>query len=190
MFRFATFRSRILSGGLIIAFLLLTIPLPAAAQTQAQSQDQPQQPAKSYARQGTLQGTVYSEGMRARVQGATVKLRNLNTQREYTSPPTDAKGNYKILMIEEGWYTLGVSTAAGDFNLNYGIYVKAGETAKLSVEMLPGGMLEGKGGSGQGGKKGFFAKPAGVLVIVALAGGVGYGVYALTKTQPEASPIR
>jgi hypothetical protein len=187
MFRFATFRSRILSGGLIVAFLLLTIPLPAAAQTPPQ--DQTQQPERLSSRQGTLQGTVYSEGMRVRVQGATVKLRNLNTQREYTSPPTDAKGNYKILMIEEGWYTLGVTTPAGDFNLNYGIYIKAGETAKLSVEMLPGGMLEGKGGNGVGGKS-FFAKPAGVLVIVALAGGVGLGVYALTKTQPEPSPIR
>ncbi len=187
MFGFATFRSRILSGSLIVAFLLLTVPLPAAARSQTQ-QDQPQQP-RSYARQGTLQGTVYSEGMRARVQGATVKLRNLNTQREYTSPPTDAKGNYKILMIEEGWYTLGVSTAAGDFNLNYGIYVKAGETAKLSVEMLPGGMLEGKGASGGGGKS-FFAKPGGILVIVALAGGAGFGVYQLTKKESEVSPIR
>lgn len=188
MFGFATFRSRILSGWLIVAFLLLTIPLPAAAQ--AQAQDQAQQQPRSYARQGTLQGTVYSEGMKARVQGATVKIRNLNNQREYTSPPTDAKGNYKILMIEEGWYTMGVSTAAGDFNLNYGIYVKAGETAKLSVEMLPGGMLEGKGGNGGSGGKSFFATPGGILVIVALAGGMGFAVYELTKKESEASPIR
>ncbi len=129
--------------------------------------------------------------MKTRVSGATVKIRNLNTQREYTSPPTDAKGNYKILMVEEGWYTMGVSTPAGDFNLNYGIYVKAGETAKLSVEMLPGGMLEGKGGSGSGaGGKSFFATPGGILVIVALAGGMGFGVYQLTKKESEASPIR
>ena len=123
-------------------------------------------------RQGTLQGTVYSEGMRSRVANAVVKLRNLNTQKEYESQPTDAKGNYKILMIDEGWYTLGVTTAVGDFNLNYGVYIKAGETAKLSVEMQPGGMLEGKGGNGNGGKKGFFAKPEGVLVLVAGAGAV------------------
>jgi hypothetical protein len=138
-------------------------------------------------RQGILQGTVYSEGMRARVANAVVKLRNLNTQKEYESPPTDAKGNYKILMIEEGWYTLGVTTAIGDFNLNYGVYIKAGETAKLSVEMLPGGMLEGKGGNGSGGKKGFFTKPEGVLVLVAAGAGIGFGVYELTK---EASPVR
>jgi hypothetical protein len=179
MFRTSLFKSRTLSGGLAAAFVLLILPLPSAAQT----------PVKSYARQGTLQGTVYSEGMRSRVANAVVKIRNLNNQKEYTSPPTDAKGNYKILMIEEGWYTLGVTTSAGDFNLNYGVYIKAGETAKLSVEMQPGGMLEGKGGGGGAGKS-FFAKPGGVLLIVALAGAAGFGVYELTKKETEVSPIR
>jgi hypothetical protein len=126
--------------------------------------------------------------MDSRVTNAVVKVRNLNNQKEYASQPTDAKGGYKILGIEEGWYTLGISTAAGDFNLNYGVYIKAGETAKLSVEMLPGGMLEGKGGSG-GGKKSFFKTPAGILTIVALGAGVGFGIYELTK-QKEASPVR
>jgi hypothetical protein len=174
-------RSRILAGGLAAAFLLLIIPLPAAAAPQDQTQN------KLLGRQGTLQGTVYTEGLRTTVANAVVKLRNLNTQREFTSPPTDAKGHYKILMIEEGWYTLGVTTATGDFNLNYGVYIKAGEIAKLSVEMLPGGMLEGKGGNGGG--KSFFATPGGILVIVAVAGGAGFGIYELTK-QEEASPIR
>ena len=140
-------------------------------------------------RQGILEGNVYSEGMRARVANAVVKIRNLNTQKEYTSPPTDAKGHYKILMIEEGWYTMGVTTAAGDFNLNYGVYIKAGETARLSVEMQPGGMLEGKGAGSSGGGKSFFAKPGGILLLVAVAAGTGFGIYELTK-QEEASPIR
>jgi hypothetical protein len=178
MLKVTLFRSRVLAGGLIAAFVLLIVPLPSAAQTQPQS----------YARQGTLQGTVYSEGMRSRVANAVVKIRNLNNQKEYVSLMTDAKGGYKIMGIEEGWYTLGVTTDAGDFNLNYGVYVKAGETAKLSVEMLPGGMLEGKGASG-GGKKGFFKTPAGIVTIVALGAGVGFGVYELTK-QKEASPVR
>jgi hypothetical protein len=175
------FRSRVLAGGLAAAIVLLTLPLPGAAQTQEKP------PEKSYVRQGTLQGTVYSEGMRSKVANAVVKLRNLNTQKEYASQPTDPKGAYKILMIEEGWYTVGVTTPAGDFNLNYGVYIKAGETAKLSVEMLPGGMLEGKGGNGGG--KSFFAKPGGILLVVAAAGAIGYGVYAMTKEE-EVSPVR
>jgi hypothetical protein len=180
MFRASLFRSRVLAFALVAAFMLLLTPVPSAAQTQTQTQP------KSYARQGILQGTVYSEGMRSRIANAVVKVRNLNNQKEYTSQPTDAKGNYKILMIEEGWYTLGVTTAAGDFNLNYGVYIKAGETAKLSVEIQPGGMLEGKGGGA--GKKGFFATPGGILLIVAMVGGAGFGVYELTKQEP--SPIR
>ena len=179
MFGMSAFRSRILAGGLVAAFLLLTVPLPSAAQTTAASS----------MKQGTLQGTVYSEGMRSRVANAVVKLRNLNSQKEYESPPTDAKGGYKILMVEEGWYTLGLTTATGDFNLNYGVYIKAGETAKLSVEMQPGGMLEGKGASGGSSKKSFFATPAGILTIVAGAGLVAFGIYELTK-KDEVSPIR
>jgi hypothetical protein len=124
--------------------------------------------------------------MKLPVSNAVVKLRNLNNQKEFMSLPTDAKGDYKILGIEEGWYTLGVSTAGGDFNLNFGVYIKAGETAKLSVEMLPGGMLEGKGANG-GAKKSFFKTPAGILTAVALGVGVGFGIYELTK---EASPIK
>jgi hypothetical protein len=182
MFRLGLFRSRVFVGGLAAAFVLLTVPLPGAAQTQEKP------PEKSYVRQGTLQGTVYSEGMRSKVSNAVVKIRNLNNQKEYASQPTDPNGAYKILMIEEGWYTVGVTTPVGDFNLNYGVYIKAGETAKLSVEMLPGGVLEGKG-SGGGGKS-FFAKPGGILLIVAAAGAVGYGIYALTKSEPEASPVR
>lgn len=178
MFSKGAFRSRILAGGLIVAFAVLGMPTRGAAQAKT----------PAVGRQGVLHGTVYSEGMRSRVANAVVKIRNLNNQKEYSSPPTDAKGEYKIIGIDEGWYTLGISSPAGDFNLNYGVYIKAGETAKLSVEMLPGGALEGKG-SGGGGRS-FFATPGGVLLIVAMAGGAGFGVYELTKKESEASPIR
>lgn len=181
MFKIGAFRSKVLAGGLVAAFLVLLTPLPSAAQTQT-----------TLTRQGTLQGTVYAEGMKAKVVNAIVKIRNLNNQKEYSSSPTDAKGGYKILGIEEGWYTLGVSAPVGEFNLNYGIYIKAGETAKLSVEMQPGGVLEGKGGGSSrgGGGKSFFASPGGVLLIVAAAGGAGFGIYELTKKEDETSPIR
>lgn len=178
MFSNSAFRSRILAGGLIAAFLLLAAPVPGAAQAKT----------PALTRQGTLRGTVYSEGMKSRVVNATVKIRNLNNQKEYSSPPTGAKGDYRIVGIEEGWYTLGVSSPEGDFNLNYGVYIKAGESARLSVEMLPGGALEGKGAGGGG--RSFFATPGGILLIVAMAGGAGFGIYELTKKETEASPIR
>lgn len=176
MIRNSIFRSRILAGGLIATFVLMVTPLPALND------------GAQLGRSGTLTGTVFTEGMKSRVANAVVKLRNLNTQREFVSLPTDAKGDYRIMGIEEGWYTVGVSTAVGDFNLNYGIYIKAGDIAKLSLEMLPGGMLEGRGAGTA--KKGFFKTPIGILTIVALAGGVGFGIYQLTKSEEEASPIR
>ena len=178
MVRVSVFRSKVLAAALSAAFLLMIVHLPAAAQAQP----------RSYARQGTLQGVVYGEGMKQRISGAVVKVRNLNNQKEFSSPVTDAKGQYKIMGIEEGWYTVGVTTAAGEFNLNYGVYIKAGETAKISVELLPGGMLEGKGGND--GKKSFFGTPGGVLLIVAAGAGAGFAIYQLTKKEEEASPIR
>jgi hypothetical protein len=170
------FRSRVLAGSLIAAFVILITPL-------AHANDDPQ-----LARSGTLTGTVNTEGMKASVAGAIIKIRNLNNQKEYVSLPTDAKGNFRIMGIEEGWYTVGVSASVGDFNLNYGIYIKAGTTAKLALEMLPGGMLEGTGGGGA--KKAFFKTPVGILTIVALAGGAGFAVYQLTKGEEDVSPIR
>jgi len=178
MLRIGRSRSRALATGLILGFLLFIGPTPFVARAQAQTGSQ----------QGTIQGAVFTEGMKYRVANAIVKIRNLNNQKEYSSQPTDGKGNYKILMIVEGWYTLGVSTAAGEFNLNYGVYIKAGEIAKLSVEMLPGGMLEGKGGSSNG--KPFFATAGGIAVLVVAGIGAGIGIYELTKSEEEASPIR
>ena len=179
MFNSSVFRSGALVGYLAAALVFLAVPATGSAQAQA--------PSVSYARQGTLQGTVFAEGMKAKVANAIVKIRNLNNQKEYVSLPTDARGGYRIQGVEEGWYTLGVTTAAGDFNLNYGVYIKAGETARLSVEIQPGGGLEGRGAGAGGGKKGFFSKPGGILLIVAAVGGIGFAVYELTKDEP--SPI-
>ena len=176
MIRTNVFRSRILAGGLIATFVLMVTPLPALND------------GAQLARSGSLTGTVFTEGMKSRVANAVVKIRNLNTQKEFVSLPTDAKGNFRIMGIEEGWYTVGVSTAVGDFNLNYGIYIKAGETAKLALEMLPGGMLEGKGAGTA--RKGFFKTPGGILLALALAGGIGFAIYELTKSEKEVSPIR
>lgn len=176
MIRISVFRSRILAAGLIATFVLMVTPLPAHTENDQLS------------RSGTLIGTVFTEGMKTRVANAIVKIRNLNTQKEFVSLPTDAKGNYRIMGIDEGWYTVGVSAPVGDFNLNYGIYIKAGETAKLSLEMLPGGMLEGRGAGTT--RKGFFKTPGGILLALAIAGGIGFAVYELTKPEKEVSPIR
>jgi hypothetical protein len=172
MLKIGIFRSRVLVVCLLAAFLLLLTPV----------RDYAQAPLKG----GILTGQVFGADMKTPVVNATVKIRNLNTQKEFSSP-TDKTGMFKITGVEEGWYTLGVSSILGEYNLNYGVYIKAGETAKLNLSMKGAGVLEGKG-LGSSAPKGFFAKPAGILVIVAVAGG-GIAAFALSKKKTEASPV-
>ena len=174
MLNFVIFRSRFLSISVLAAFVLLLVPV----------QSFPQAPLKP----GILTGQVFGADMKTPVVNATVKIRNLNTQKEFSSP-TDKAGVFRITGIDEGWYTLGVSSILGDYNLNYGVYIKNGETAKINLSMKGAGVLEGRG-LGSTAPKGFFATPTGILVIVAGVGVGGFGVYELTKKKTEASPIR
>lgn len=173
------FRSRLLAIGLVAAFLLLTVPLPGVAGS-------PQ--AGPSVKPGTLQGNLFSEGMKSRVPGAVVKIRNIDNQKEFVSRETDDKGGFLIAGIEEGWYLLGVTAPGGDFNLNYRVFIKGGETAKLSLEMKTGGVLEGKDALGKG--KGFFAKAGGILLLVAAGTGTVFGVYRLATDEGEVSAER
>ena len=173
MLKNGIFRSRVMAVSLLAAFLLLLTPVRDFAQA----------PLKG----GVLTGQVFGADMKTPVVNATVKIRNLNTQKEFSSP-TDKTGMFRITSIEEGWYTLGVSSVLGDYNLNYGVYIKAGETAKLNLSMKGAGVLEGKG-LGSSAPKSFFATPAGILVIVAVAGGIAVGALTLTKKKTEVSPV-
>jgi hypothetical protein len=138
---------------------------------------------------GSITGFVYAKDLRTPVAGAVVKIRNLTDSTEFMSIPTDANGMYTISGVPEGRYMLGVTSVKDNFNLDYALYVKAGELGKLSISLAPGA-----GGAGQesGGtaakKKGFFATTAGRLLIVAA---VGVGLYFLiVPHNEEASPIR
>jgi len=168
------FRSRVLAIGLVAVFLLMSSSWPVIAGS-------PQ--VGPSVKQGMLQGNLFSEGMKSRVAGAVVKIRNIETQKEYVSRETDSKGGFQITGIEEGWYLLGVTAPSGDFNLNYRVFIKSGETAKLSLEMKTGGVLEGKDASG----KGFFTRPGGILLLVGAGTGAVFGVYRLATDEGTVS---
>lgn len=174
MLNLSIFRSRGMVLCVAAAFVLLVTPVWEFAQTPL--------------RGGTLTGFVYGADMKTPVVNATVKIRNLNTQKEFSSP-TDARGMYTISGIDEGWYTLSVTSILGDFSLSYGVYVKAGERAKLNLSMKGAGTLEGKGLGSSAGKS-FFATTGGIVVIVAAVGLGGFGVYELTKSKKEVSPVK
>jgi hypothetical protein len=179
------FRSKLVACGVLAAFMLLVAPVSEFAFAGSHSQAAGAQKLRP-GPGGKLKGRVFTDRQQP-VSGAVVKLRNLNTQKELMSPPSDAKGNFLIIDIDEGWYAVGVSTPAGDFNLTYGVYIKSATTAKLSMVLMPGGAIEGRG---MGAEKGFFKTPGGIAVIVLAAAGAGFAVYALTKGEEEASPIR
>ncbi|MGZ5468666.1 MAG: MSCRAMM family protein [Candidatus Aminicenantales bacterium] len=167
-------RSKGLVYALLAAFAVFMMPMGLAAKEP---------------NSGALSGFVYAKDVKTPVAGAVVKIRNLADMKEIASTPTDANGMYTISGIPEGRYMLGVTSVKDDFNLDYALYVKAGELGKLSISLAPGA---GGGGSQESGetaakKKGFFSSVAGRVLIVAA---VGVGLYFLIIPNNEASPIR
>ena len=167
-------RSKALVYGVLALFTAFVMPVGLLAGSQAAA-----------AESGSLAGFVYAKDMKTRVAGAVVKLRNLGDGKEFASPPANADGMYGLANIPEGRYVLGVTSAQEDFNLDYILYVKAGELGKLSIALSPSGGQEA--GEASVKKKGFFNTVAGrVLVITA----IGVGLYFIIVPQNEPSPIR
>jgi hypothetical protein len=169
---------RVLVVFLIGAFFLLTIPVREFVMAAPRGN-------------GALAGHIYGEDMKTPVRNAIIKLRNIETQKEYDSEPTSSNGTYIIPGIEEGRYVMGVLGPGGSYNFHYSIVIKADALAKLSVAMKPGGspvMLQV--GTGAYKKKptivDFFKSPAGILTLIAA---VEVTLFAIALSEGEASPI-
>ncbi len=165
------FRSKGLVLSVAAAFVLLVTPAMEFAQTPSVS------PA------GALTGFVYTKDMSAPVANAVVKIRNVGDQKELVSRPSDENGMYSIIGIPQGRYILGVTSPAGDFNFDYVLHLKAGETAKLSVALQEGGQTTGEDAP----KKSFFKSPAGIALLITVAAA---GLYIAFGKEEAASPIR
>ncbi len=168
---------KILAVFLVAAFILLTVSWPQAASAAPKGN-------------GALAGHIYNEDMRTPVPNAVVKLRNLATQKEYESEPSDPDGTYVIPAVEEGRYVMGVLGPGGSYNFHYSIMIKADALAKLSLAMKPGGspvMLQ----QGFDARKkttiiDFFKSPAGILTLITAA---EITLFAVALSEDEASPI-
>ncbi len=152
------------------AFLLLVFPAGELAAAQ---------PAD-----GSLIGFVYAKDMKTPVANAVVKLKSVNNMKEYSSSPADQNGMYKVAGLPNGRYVVGVTATEGDFNFSYMLNIKGDEMAKLSVALVPG--AQPQSGEEQGPKKSFFTSPAGVMLLVTVAGAV---LYTVLKDEDEASPV-
>jgi hypothetical protein len=167
MNHFAVFRSPRVVGPVLVAFLMLVLPVPGTAQ-----------------KTGSLTGTIYWDDVLSKnfVENAVVKLRNIQTNTEYASNPTDKKGNYLMTGLPEGRYLVGVGTPRGDFNLNIEVAVMPGETGLLSAALKIG---DREAAVPPRARKGFFAQPAGIALVIAGAGLVSFGGYELLKKEDK-----
>ena len=136
---------------LAAAFILLTLPVRELAAGAPGT--------------GALAGHIYNEDMRTPVRNAVVMLRNVATQKEYESEPTDPDGLYRIPGIEEGRYVMGVKDRPGSYNFHYSLLIKSDALAKLSVAMKPGDppvmLQQGYNGNKKRTIGEFFKSPAG-----------------------------
>jgi hypothetical protein len=165
------FQSRLLTIGILAAFVLLVAPIAPFAQLKA--------PAAG----GSLVGFIYDKDMKSPVPNAIVKLRNIAKATDYESEPSDANGMYKISGIEEGRYIMGVNAPRGGYNFYYTLALRGNEIAKLSVALQDAPQPTGTTAD----QKGFFKSPMGIVTVVLVAGAVLYG---LLSKKEEASPIR
>jgi len=117
-------KSKYVAVALIFSFFLFYSPHPSLAQAVAQ---------------GSLSGFIYAEDGVTPLEGAVVKIRNIVDGTIYESTKSDSQGVFKIEGIQEGLYSAGISTAAGDFNFENLIGVKASEPAKISFALVPTG---------------------------------------------------
>ena len=163
------FRSKALAMGVALAFVLLVTPVAEFAQVPA---------APSSA---SLVGFVYQKDMVTPAPSAVVKIRDVGKGKECASTPADGEGMYKIAGVPEGRYVLGVSASEGEFNFDYVLHLKAGETAKLSIALQEGGQTTGTDAA----KKSFFKSPMGLALLITVAAA---GLYIAFGKEESLSP--
>lgn len=176
MLRINTFRSPILLGIVISAFMLLLLPADSLA-----------------APTGSLIGFIYGSDMKTPVAQAVVKIRNVDDGREYVSTPSDASGYYKLEKVTEGKYILGIAAPDGEYNFPYIMVIKGGEIGKLSLALKAGsasGLEQETVEPTEKEKVSFFKTPAGVAVLMVATTLALYGTFKLLEGKEEASPSK
>lgn len=100
-------RAALFSRQVTAILLALAVPLPPLSLALAQTS-----PAPAPAANRILEGKILDEEGKA-IEKAVVKVRNLETGEEFTSPPTGASGSYKFNRLPPGRYEIAVQTERG-----------------------------------------------------------------------------
>jgi len=114
-------RSKLISVLLIFSFCLFFSPNLLKADAQI----------------GSLTGNVYGKDGVTPVEGAVVKIKNVEDGAIYESNRSDKQGEFKISRIKKGMYMAGIATSEGNFNLANLIGIEKGKDAKISFSLIP-----------------------------------------------------
>jgi len=149
---------------------------------------------------GNLIGKIYAKDGSTFIVGALAKIKNVTTAKTYESRLTDKLGIFKIEGIEEGMYSVGIVTDEGEFNVESMIGIKANKTLLITLVLKPYLLEEArkaevrsevfKGDKAPSKILKFFTSPAGIAIIVATTGLVGYGIFKLFEKEEEVSPFK
>lgn len=167
MFKSRLFRSKPLALSLAGAFLLLLLPCEGLSEGT-----------------GSLEGIILDQEMRLPVSNAVVKIRNLESEKEFASGPTDENGEYRIEAVDEGDYILGIVAEDGSYNFDFVVSIREGETAKLTMAIKPG-QEEEEEEEEERGILAFFSSPTGIILLVMAAGLIAFGTWKLLEGKEE-----
>ncbi len=86
----------------------------------------------------TLEGKILAEGEQG-IEGARVKVRNLQSGEEFTSAPTGPNGSYKLTDLPAGNYEISVQTERGIYlgNRTIDLMSKTNQTYSFSLKNVP-----------------------------------------------------
>ena len=143
---------------------------------------------------GNLIGKIYAKDGVTVIVGAVAKIKKTITVKVYESSKTDKRGSFKIEGIEEGLYSVGIITDEGEFYIESLIGIKANKTTLITLVLRPF-KVEVRSEIVKSDKAPskflkFFTSPAGIAIIVATTGLVGYGVIKLMEKEEEVSPFK
>lgn len=178
-----TARSRTTSIMIVLIFFLISCLSPYLPAQQTRSTGK-----------GNLIGKIYAKDGVTAVVGAVVKIKKVITVKVYESSKTDKLGTFKIEGIEEGLYSVGIVTDEGEFYIESLIGVKANKTTLITLVLRPY-KVEVRSEIVKSDKAPskilkFFTSPAGIAIIVATTGLVGYGIIKLLEKEEEVSPFK
>ena len=159
MFRFI--KSKALIFTLVSSLLIMIIPLSLSSQ---ESQT------------GNLTGVVYEEDGKTPVKDAIVTIKNITTNQEFSSQPTNNSGEYEIGNIPVGVYLIGVNVDKEKYNINALVEIKKEELANLSLILTK--------------KKALLAGILRLACFFAHLVGGGIVIYKLVEEEEEVSPIK